>query len=95
MTHYPPCGPGLEPTEATELFERHGVRHVVFGHLHDARRDLSPPPFGERNGVTYQLTSCDYLDFKPVLVDEVRDVGADERSFGVPALKMADGGGLN
>lgn len=73
LTHYPPCGPGLEPTEATELFEQHGVRHVVFGHLHDARRDLSPPPFGERNGVRYHLTACDFLNFRPVLIEEFQE----------------------
>jgi predicted phosphohydrolase len=69
LIHYPPCGPNLEPTEATEVFERYRVRHVVFGHLHGVRRDLRPPPFGEARGVCYHLVAGDYLDFRPKLIE--------------------------
>ena len=71
LTHYPPCGPDLEPTEVTELFESHDLRHSVFGHLHAVRRDRVPAPFGEKRGIGYHLTSCDYVDFRPVLIEEV------------------------
>jgi predicted phosphohydrolase len=69
-THYPPCGADLAPSRATALFERHGVRHSVFGHLHSLRRDLPRPPFGTSGAVTYTLASCDWIDFAPVLLAE-------------------------
>lgn len=71
VTHYPPTGPELEPTQETLLFEQHGIRHSVFGHLHAVKQDLDPAPFGERHGVHYHLASCDYIAFRPLLIDEV------------------------
>jgi len=69
-THYPPCGADLAPTKATALFERHGVKQVVFGHLHSLRRDLAKAPFGARAGIQYTLAACDWIDFAPVLIAE-------------------------
>lgn len=66
MTHYPPIGAGLLPSRASAILEKYGVQYCVFGHLHNAT--LGSLPFGERNGIKYQLTSCDYLDFCPVVV---------------------------
>jgi len=68
-THYPPCGADLSPTRATELLERHGVRHSVFGHLHSVRRDREPP-FGTRGGIRYTLAACDWIDFAPLPIAE-------------------------
>jgi len=70
LTHYPPCGPRLEPSPLTERFEAHRIHHVVFGHLHSLRRDVGEL-FGEREGIQYHLTSCDWLDFRPVEIAEV------------------------
>ncbi len=64
MTHYPPCAADLEANELTDLFERHAVDHVVFGHLHGLLPGVRP--FGRRAGVSYHLTSCDFLDFQPL-----------------------------
>lgn len=64
MTHYPPIGADLQSSRISNLLEKYGVTHCVFGHLHNI-----PPhtiPFGSHNGVEYILTSCDYLDFVPV-----------------------------
>jgi hypothetical protein len=71
LTHYPPCGPQLQESFAATLFPKYGIHHAVFGHLHAVKKDLDPPPFGRRGNVHYHLTSCDYLDFKPLLIDEV------------------------
>jgi predicted phosphohydrolase len=71
VTHYPPVGPGCAPNELTAMFEKAGVEHVVFGHLHSldpARRDEIG---GEARGVTYHLTACDFIDFSPVLIAEI------------------------
>ena len=70
-THYPPVGPDLPANELTERFERGGIDHVVFGHLHaldDGARDRIG---GEARGVRYHLASCDWIGFAPVLVCEV------------------------
>lgn len=63
MIHYPPTNDSFEDSGFTALFESYGVSDVIYGHLH------SPEGFkvgfqGEKNGVRYHLTSCDFLDFK-------------------------------
>jgi len=65
MIHYPPTDAELTENELTQRFETAGIDHVIFGHLHSVKRNLDPAPFGERNGVHYHLTACDYLDFEP------------------------------
>ncbi len=70
VTHYPPCGPALETSRATALFEEAGIHHVVFGHLHSLRTDLPSPLFGTLQGTTYHLASCDYIGFRPILIAE-------------------------
>ena len=63
MTHYPPVSADLQPSLASQLFEKYHVQAVVFGHLHSLKKGVSM--FGELNGIEYILTSCDYLDFCP------------------------------
>jgi len=63
MTHYPPVDAELHPSEASNLLEKYGIKECIFGHLHNVRPGTLP--YGERNGVNYHLTSCDYLDFIP------------------------------
>lgn len=67
MTHYPPCDAAMHPTEATALLEKYRVSTCLFGHLHSIRQGSLP--FGEARGVRYILTSCDYLQFQPLLVN--------------------------
>lgn len=62
MVHYPPVSADLQPSCVSELLEKHGINVCVFGHLHSLKKNISP--FGEKNGVRYILTSCDFLDFK-------------------------------
>lgn len=73
MTHYPPVGALLEANRATEVIETSGADLCVFGHLHSIRREFRPPRadlMGTARGVRYILTSCDYRDFTPVLLDD-------------------------
>lgn len=65
MTHYPPIGANLQPTEASRLLEKYNVSICVFGHLHNIKK---MPLFGEANGIRYLLTSCDYIDFTPIKI---------------------------
>ena len=71
MIHYPPCDASIPTNELTELFEEFSIHHVIFGHLHDVKRTLSGTLWGQRAGVTYHLTSCDYLEFKPKVIAEI------------------------
>lgn len=71
LTHFPPCNVDMDATEVTTLLQDHRIRHVVFGHLHNIIRGISPTPFGERSGVRYHLAACDYINFTPVLIDTV------------------------
>ncbi|MBI5272372.1 MAG: metallophosphoesterase [Chlamydiia bacterium] len=66
MTHYPPIGADLQVSRASQILEQHAIQICVFGHLHSIRPGTLP--FGEARGVRYALTSCDYLDFKPLLL---------------------------
>lgn len=67
MTHYPPIDAKLErPSRASQILEEYKIDICVFGHLHNIGAGYSL--FGKKNGVLYQLTSCDYLRFQPVLV---------------------------
>jgi hypothetical protein len=62
MTHYPPIEPFLDRTRFSDLFEKYQVQHVVFGHIHNAKKmEL----YGSRNGIEYHLVAADYLDFSP------------------------------
>lgn len=71
VVHYPPVGTDLTPTRATALLEAARVDHCVFGHLHALLPRTEAPLFGARNGVTYHLTSCDYLDMEPIEIARV------------------------
>ena len=70
LTHYPPIGTALAPTQASALFEKYHIDLVVFGHLHSLKKNL-PPLFGSARGVRYILSSCDYLNFVPLRIQSV------------------------
>lgn len=68
LCHYPPLGIDLKESRASKLIEQYGVDLCVFGHLHNVKpiKNL----FGIKNKTRYVLTSCDYLDFKPILLKD-------------------------
>lgn len=68
MLHFPPFNERRQPSGFTELFEKHGVHTVVYGHLHG--RSCKNAFEGERNGVNYLLCSADHLNFAPRLILE-------------------------
>ncbi len=68
LMHYPPTNNAKENTKFTDLFEKYNVEKVVFGHIH-AKRNVEL--FFEKNGIEYFLTSCDLLNQKLVLIEEV------------------------
>ena len=66
MIHYPPVNETFKDSEFTDIFEEYGVETVIYGHLHG--KSLQRVMTGERKGVEYILTSCDYIGFDPVLI---------------------------
>lgn len=66
MTHYPPISADLHPSQASALLEKYRIDACVFGHLHNVKPGI--PLFGEKNRISYYLTSCDYLDFVPIKI---------------------------
>ena len=66
MTHYPPIGADLKPSRAAQILEQFEIDTAVFGHLHNIKPGFSL--FGEKNGIRYVLTSCDYIRFQPVAI---------------------------
>lgn len=57
MIHFPPFNSLRQDNEFTALFEKFGVKKVVYGHLHGnkVRANLCY----NKNGIDYLLTSCD------------------------------------
>ena len=78
LLHYPPFLPDGTPTAFAEMIAAAGVRFCVYGHLH-RRYDWEHAEQGEREGVRYHLTSCDYLGFTPSLIVD-HDGSVRERS---------------
>lgn len=66
LTHYPPIGADLKPSAASKILEEFKVDICVFGHLHSIPKGRVP--FGTSNGVQYIFASCDYVEFKPILI---------------------------
>ncbi|MBS0651857.1 MAG: metallophosphoesterase [Verrucomicrobia bacterium] len=66
LTHYPPIGPDLKPSKASEILEHFKIDICVFGHLHNVKQNSLS--FGKARGVAYIFASCDYIDFTPMEV---------------------------
>lgn len=66
MTHYPPVSWDLKDSKASKILEKHSIDICVFGHLHNVKKEAKL--FGEKNGIEYLLTSCDYLNFDPIQI---------------------------
>ena len=65
MTHYPPIGPDMKPSRASEILEKYKIDVCVFGHLHNLKPNIDL--FGEKNGIRYILAACDYTHFHPII----------------------------
>jgi hypothetical protein len=70
LFHYPPLPAGATESIFTRLIEDAGIRRVVYGHLHSPE-DWDRYFQGCLRGVDYHLVSCDYLGFKPLLLEEL------------------------
>lgn len=65
VMHYSPTNDKKQLSGFTDLFEKYGVKEVVFGHLHGHDAERNKEPFN-LNDVTYRLVSLDGIDADPV-----------------------------
>ncbi|WP_297438804.1 metallophosphoesterase [uncultured Clostridium sp.] len=68
MIHYPSTSETLKDSDFTEIFKEYNVSKVIYGHLHNANEAWVLNE--ERDGIEYILTSCDFIDFKPLKILE-------------------------
>ncbi len=64
MTHYPPTNSSFDSSGFTQIYEKYGVKKVVYGHLH-TQSGFIQGLHGCKNDVNYQLLSADYVNFIP------------------------------
>lgn len=69
LVHFPPIGDDGEPTEITAIMDSFEVDLCVFGHLHGLGTEPRHGADCRINSTRYVLTACDWLDFKPFLID--------------------------
>ncbi len=66
MTHYPPIGPELLPSQTSQILETFHIDICVFGHLHNMKK--KPHLLGEARGVRYLFCAADYCEFVPLKI---------------------------
>lgn len=66
MIHYPPTNEKFNESGFISIFKEYGVKKVIYGHLHGPA--LGNVLNGERDGIEYIMTSCDYIDFNPIKI---------------------------
>lgn len=67
--HYPPTNEKLmEKSEFIEIMKKYNVKKCIYGHLHgECQKDAIK---GNINGIKMELVSCDYTDFKIVIIEK-------------------------
>ena len=63
--HFPPSFRGYECPEIIAVLKKFGVKRCYFGHIHGV---YDVPRSTVSDGITYTLTSADFLDFYPLPV---------------------------
>lgn len=65
--HYPPVSANAHSEELLEVMQEYGVTTCYYGHLHG--KSCENAVNGWYDGIYYQLISCDYVQFDPVIVN--------------------------
>ena len=64
--HYPPIMGGNECTELTDVLKKYGVNRCFYGHIHSQK--VPRPQRFFRDGIEYDILSCNYLNFTPLKI---------------------------
>lgn len=65
--HYPPVYNNMECEEIMNVLREYNIKKCFYGHIHGgnaARRAFN----GEKYGIRFRLTACDYLGFTPLAI---------------------------
>lgn len=62
--HYPPFNSQKQPSPFVDIMKKYGVKNCIYGHLHS--HGFKSAVQGEVEGISFQLVSADYLDFRPL-----------------------------
>ena len=63
--HFPPVYGSFECEQITDVLKKHGIKRCYFGHIHSA---YDVPRSFEQDGITYYITSADFLEFTPLKI---------------------------
>ena len=66
MLHYPPRVEGIGERDFIHILEQYPVNQVIYGHVHGPK--FSAVFAGLHDRTQYNLVSCDYIDFSPMLI---------------------------
>ena len=66
VLHYPPFNSDIDENEFTALLEKYNIKIVIYGHLHGKTKYKCNNQ--EKNGIKYYLSSCDKVNFSPILI---------------------------
>lgn len=69
LFHYPPIAAGQRSSRFSRIISQSGARYCIYGHLHGKEASAARVE-GRIDGCEYRCTSCDLIDFKPLLVHE-------------------------
>lgn len=63
LVHYPPKSEDTSGNGFVDLIDSYNVTNVLYGHLH-GKHAHAKAILGQINNTTYDLVSCDFIDFK-------------------------------
>ena len=67
MLHYPPTNDKFQDSGFVDILREFKVEKVIYGHLHGSFQ--SKVSDDSSDGIEYLLTSCDFLNFYPLLIN--------------------------
>ncbi|HUW65988.1 MAG TPA: metallophosphoesterase [Spirochaetia bacterium] len=74
LMHYMPTNEKHERSGFIDILISYGVSMVVYGHLHAAAKNHRLPD--RAWGISFHLVSADYLDFRPLCLDQLEGDGS-------------------
>lgn len=63
--HFPPVFKNYICTDIIDVLHKYGITRCFYGHIHGV---YDTPPSYEYEGITFTITSADYLSFRPLQV---------------------------
>lgn len=67
--HYPPVYRNYVCREIIDLMKQYGVKNCWYGHIHSHGHRSAVT--GDFEGISYHMVSADFVDFKPVKVNDI------------------------